>query len=412
MTAAPDAAVIPTSVRDASPLKPMRIFVPHASDLLTDHSPHGDGLVAFEVVSRLAARGHDVHVATPGVAIRGAIPESLHVHEVRMRRGASTRARLEYMIEMRRLYERLRGERRFHVAHQLNPVFAGISLALSGCAVPVVLGAYVGAWPADADSQAIMGSIRVPFAERLRRGVAWLQQRQADAIIVTTPAAENVIVDRARVATKIAYIPHGIDIERFSPSATSGDPDRSPPTVLFLGGTERRKGIFTLLDAFGIVRRSIPDARLVVGGAGGRLHEVRARVEEMAESVAVTLLGAVDRASVPDLMRTASVFCAPSNGEPFGMSLLEAMACGKPVVVTDAGGPKFIVDPQGGEKVPVGDAAALAAALVRILRAGDVGRTMGSYNRRLVERTYAWDRVIDRIEATYVAAIAHANGRP
>jgi glycosyltransferase involved in cell wall biosynthesis len=387
----------------------MRIFVPHASDLLTDHAAHGDGLVAFEVVSRLAARGHDVHVAAPGIAIRGPVPPSLHLHELPMRRGASPGARLAYMLAVRRLYERLKRERRFDVAHQLNPVFAGISLALAGSGVPIVLGAYVGAWPADADSHAIMGSIRMPFGERLRRAVAWAQQRQAAAIIVTTPAAEGLIVDRAAVAAKLVHIPHGIDPERFSPLRPEAAP--AAPTILFLGGTERRKGIYTLLDAFRIVRAAIPDARLVVGGAGGRLHDVRAAVGAMSEGAHVTLLGNVDRASVPDLIRGASVLCAPSNGEPFGMSLLEAMSCGKPVVVTDAGGPQFIVDAAGGEKVPVGNAAALAAALARILRSDETQRAMGAYNRALVERVYAWDRVIDRVEETYARAIARAGER-
>jgi glycosyltransferase involved in cell wall biosynthesis len=387
----------------------MRIFVPHASDLLTDHAAHGDGLVAFEVVSRLAARGHDVHVAAPGISIRGPVPPSLHLHELPMRRGASSRARLAYMLAVRRLYERLRRVRHFDVAHQLNPVFAGISLALAGSGVPIVLGAYVGAWPADADSHAIMGSIRMPFGERLRRAVAWAQQRQAAAIIVTTPAAEGLIVDRAAVAAKLVHIPHGIDPKRFSPLASGAA--SAVPTILFLGGTERRKGIYTLLDAFRIVRASVPDARLVVGGAGGRLHDVRAAVNAMSEAAHVTLLGNVDRASVPDLIRGASLLCAPSNGEPFGMSLLEAMACGKPVVVTDAGGPQFIVDAAGGEKVPVGDAVALAAALARILGSQETQRAMGAYNRRLVERVYAWDRVIDRVEETYARAIAHAGAR-
>lgn len=380
----------------------LRIFVPHASDALTDHRAHGDGLVAFEIVSRLAARGHDLHVASPSIAIRGPIPRSLHLYEVPMTPRESLRGRLRYMWQVRQLFLRLRRERRFDVIHQLNPVFAGISLSLAGTATPVALGAYVGAWPPSAERPGLMGALRVPFAATLRRAVAAAQQRLAGALIVATPAAESAIVERERHTGKVVYIPHGIDPALFR-VADAVPASIEPPTILFLGGTERRKGIYTLLEAFALVNAEYPACRLVIGGDGGRLHEVRAAVNRMRARARVALLGNVDRRDVPELMRRATVYCAPSIGEPFGMSLLEAMATGKPVVVTDAGGPAHIVQQGGGEKVPVGDAPALAAALLRVLRSPERCRAMGRHNRRIVERTYAWDRVIERIEATYVA---------
>lgn len=381
----------------------LRIFVPHASDVLTDHLPHGDGLVAYEIVSRLAARGHEVHAVAPSVALRGRAPSTLRAYEIPMRRR-SLSARARYMMAVRRLYERLARERPFDVIHQLNPVFAGISLAFAGDPTPVVLGAYVGEWPADAETTDLMGSIRVPFAPALRRAVATAQQRHASALVVATPAAESLIVERRRHAGKLVRIPHGIDPSIFRASDAFDEP--RDPTILFLGGTERRKGIYTLLDAFALVRRAVPECRLVVGGAGGRLAAVRAYVADRPEAASVDFLGPVERRDVPALFRRATVFCAPSNGEPFGMSLLEAMASGKPVVVTDAGGPAHIVERGGGEKVPVGDAPALAAALVRVLESPARRREMGSFNRRLVERDYAWDRVIDRFEETYAAVAA------
>ena len=372
--------------------------------------PHGDGLVAFEVASRLAARGHDVHVMSPSIVLEGSVPANLHVHPLARPPGRGVRGRLAYLPHVRATYRRLRRAAPFDVIHQLNPVFAGISLALAGSRVPVVLGAYVAPWPKEADSANIMGATALPFAAHVRRGVSALQQRLAAALILSTPGAGALVVEPRRSRDKIYSIPHGIDPAVYAEPAadvklSTADGD-AMPSILFVGGTERRKGIYDLLAAFRTVRDALPHARLVIAGAGGREEEVAAAVAVMPERAGIHLLGAVPRTAVPGLMRAATVFAAPSYGEPFGMSLLEAMASAKPVVVTDAGGPAYIVDAAGGAKVPVGDPAALAAALLDILRSPEKAAAMGRYNREKVETTYAWERVVDRIEDVYARAIA------
>ena len=88
------------------------------------------------------------------------------------------------------------------------------------------------------------------------------------------------------------------------------------------------------------------------------------------------------------------------------MTALEAMACGKPVVATDAGGLRHLVPDEGGRKVPPGDVDALAAALAEMLPALELRRAMGAHNRRTVEQRYSWRAVVDRLEDAYGEAIA------
>jgi glycosyltransferase involved in cell wall biosynthesis len=374
---------------------PLTIFVPHASDCLTDHLPHGDGLVAFEFVRRLAERGHTVHVASPEINVSGTLPAGLHLHETATG-GAGPR--LHYMLAVRRLYARVSEGCRVDIVHQLNPVFTGISLAFAGARAPIVLGSFLAEWP----SGEVIRSTRSRLVTGLKRGVASLQQRQARALLVSTPGAADRIVDRSANRRKIVHLPHGIDPALYRPSF---GPAATQPAIVFLGGLERRKGIYTLLDAFPRVRAAIPAARLIVGGAGHENLRVAQRIAALPEPDAVTLLGLVPRSDVPRVLASATVFALPSIGEPFGMSLLEAMASGKPVVVTDAGGPHYIVDSDGGRKVPPDDPVALADALIEILASPALQRRMGAHNRALIETVYSWDRVIDRLEELYYSVI-------
>jgi glycosyltransferase involved in cell wall biosynthesis len=384
--------------------KRLRIFVPHASDTFTDHRAHGDGLVAYEVASRLASRGHHVHVLSPLIDVRGPIPASLHLHPIPVA-GHGLRARIAYARAIRATYVRLRAQTAFDLIHQLNPVYAGMSLALADALIPVVLGAYVGRWPRSADGADIMGAIDLPFVSIFKRALVGLQQRRASALILSTPAARELIVDSGAAREKCVIIPHGIDPAPYNAPADDGEREHAP-AIVFLGGTERRKGIYVLLEAFALVRAKRPDVRLLIAGGGGREGEVGSVVATMPQRDAIELLGVVERAAVPALMRRATVFAAPSFGEPFGMALLEAMASAKPVVVTDAGGPRYIVDAAGGYKVPVADPVALADALLEILQSPERARAMGEHNRQAIETTYAWDRVIDKIEDVYTRVLA------
>jgi D-inositol-3-phosphate glycosyltransferase len=89
------------------------------------------------------------------------------------------------------------------------------------------------------------------------------------------------------------------------------------------------------------------------------------------------------------------------------MTALEAMACAKPVVATDAGGLRHLVPDEGGRKVAPGDPEALAAALQEIVSAPERQRAMGRHNRRIVEERYSWARVVDRLEDAYREAMTH-----
>jgi glycosyltransferase involved in cell wall biosynthesis len=208
-----------------------------------------------------------------------------------------------------------------------------------------------------------------------------------------------------RIRTKRMHtVPYGIDLQRF-PQAPLLPGD---PCILYLAGLTRYKGIFVLLEAFELIAAQIPAARLlIVGGQGDDGVQAREIAQKSVYRSRITFVGEVPQQEVPAQLARATVFCLPSLGEPYGMSLVEAMATGRAVVATNAGGPVDLVDPRGGILVPMADASAFARALVKILTIPDLPRSMGEFNRQAVLQ-YDWPHVIDKLEAVYKSIVKKA----
>lgn len=392
----------------------LTIFIAHPSDFLTDCRPNGDGLTAFGFIKGLAARGHTLHIAAQQVELEGALPPNVKIYPIKTYARGLITQRLEYMLRSRLLFNRLRRQHRFDLIHQLNPVNKGLSLGLLGVGLPIVLGQFYPDWPADAEAPperpALWRQAQLKLKAVVRRQVLRWQQRFAAALLLSSPAARGVLYKPERVEEKIFVVPSGVDVEHFTP-APAGQPSATPPHILFLASLWRRKGILTMLEAFALIHRAMPECRLTIVGSGTLEEEVHARAEAMAARAQITFIKQVSRAEMPVVARQCTVYCLPSYGEPLGQSALEVMACGKPIVGTDAGGLAHTIREAGGRKVPPRDAQALAAALLEILASSELQTQMGEFNRRLIVQDYAWDRVIDKLESIY-QTVLHAAPAP
>lgn len=388
------------------PNKKLSIFISHPSEFLTNCRPHGDGWTAFNFINHLARRGHTLHIAVPQMELVGQLPDNVKFYPIKTRARQMITQRLEYMCKTRRLLNRLRRAHHIDLIHQLNPVNTGLSLSLVGAGLPIVLGQFYAYWPSDADQAALP-----PLHERARLLLKrWAktacqaaQQRYAAALLVSSPVAAEDFYKPAQVADKVYHVPPGVDLEQFTPIET---PPNEEPNILFLANLWRRKGIYTLLEAFDLLAPKLPTCRLTIVGAGGEWEGVERRVQASPYRARISMLGQVTREQMPELMQRCTVYCLPSYGEPLSNSTLEAMACGKPVVVTDAGGLGTLVSAEGGRKVRPRDEQALAGALLEILTAPELQTQMGWHNRHLVETVYHWERVIDRLEAIYQTVLA------
>jgi glycosyltransferase involved in cell wall biosynthesis len=378
-------------------MRSLNIFVVHPSEMLTDHLPNGAGWIVFNYLKGLVDRGHTVHAAVPRVEMRGPVPAGMHLHVIPQGQQRGFRSRLSYMRAVRALFKRLSTEVHFDIAQQFTPVNTGLSFALLGTGVPLVLGPYSGHWAPDAFGQ----PERVSWLSKLkllaRDGLAALQQRQASALVITCPAAIERILSPKLRATRVHVISHAIHSHDYPQR------ERLPekPSILFLANLEYWKGIFTLLDAFDTVATVLPECTLDVWGDGKEGEAVRQRVLQSPSHDRIFLRGRAPREKVGEIMRSHSVYCMPSYGEPFGMTILEAMASGIPVVTTNVGGPAYLIREEGGRVVPMRDAGGLATALTEILASPALQRSMGTYNRTRIEQEFDWSRSLDRMECVY-----------
>jgi len=213
----------------------------------------------------------------------------------------------------------------------------------------------------------------------------------------------RIAVSEAARATVLPYfpgdyriIPNGVDVARFG--ADGLEPMRAFKdgrlNLLFVGRLDRRKGFPYLLEAFHVIRDSVPPTRLVVAGAYSRddAEEYRHTVQD--EHMDVHFVGRVSDEDLACYYRTADVVCFPSTGsESFGIVLLEAMAAGRPIVASDIPGYREVVRHEvEGLLVPPKNPLALAASLIRLLRDEPLRRRLGEAGKTRAGR-YSWERV-------------------
>jgi glycosyltransferase involved in cell wall biosynthesis len=251
---------------------------------------------------------------------------------------------------------------------------------------------------------------REDTSPRERVGIERQIGRSCERVLATCTDEVHELADMGISPSRVSVVPCGVDAAHFHPGA---DPATAPAPareqrhrLLSCGRLVRRKGYDQAIRALA----RIPHTELLVAGGppAADLH-TEPEAERLlklaaAEGVGdrVRLLGAVDPARMPALMRSADlVLCTPTY-EPFGIVPLEAMACGVPVVATDVGGHRdSVADGRTGRLVPEGDPAAIAAAVRELLGSERTRRRYGSAGRERVQARFTWRRVADGVEQVY-----------
>jgi glycosyltransferase involved in cell wall biosynthesis len=242
--------------------------------------------------------------------------------------------------------------------------------------------------------------------------------RQADHIIAISESTRRDALQHYRLdPAKIGVIPEGVEprftsaVEAKQLDAVRRAYDLPARFILFVGTIEPRKNLPTLLEAYAALRSKHPDVGLVIAGGKGWLYQsFFDRLTALGLPNVVKLTGFVTDEQLPALLNAAEVFAFPSHFEGFGLPPLEAMACGVPVVCSNASSlPEVVGD--AGLLVPPDDSRAWVEALDRVL--SNPGLRLELRGRGLARaRQFTWEAAARQTLAVYqrVAEVRRAPG--
>lgn len=304
--------------------------------------------------------------------------------------------------------QRLADGQSWDVIHAVTPVTTIAATRLHRLGIPLVLGP-LNCGLGTPDGFRSLLKRDSPWIYPLRnlgRIADWLagSTRNAAMILTATRATVASIAPKYRPRC-VGLIENSVDLKRFSATPWPPAPGADEPLqLLFVGRLVPFKGLTMLLEAIAAVRETI-ETRLTVLGDGPMREVWMADARRLGVADLVNFRGAVSLDEVAAQMNAAHVFCLPSIRESGGSVLLEAMACARPVIAVDFGGPAEIVDEKVGRLAPADGpqtvVRAFADALREIVANPDRWRRKGEEGRRRVEKFFSWDEKIERAFRLY-----------
>ncbi|WP_315763323.1 MULTISPECIES: glycosyltransferase family 4 protein [unclassified Bradyrhizobium] len=338
--------------------------------------------------------GYEVHVATNVNAGASAIEaERFILHPIPFQRGGlSPSTALPTIRAIRAVETSIQPDVVHHSGLQASVLG---SLAALGSSIPVV--------------NAITGLGYVFTSTTLRsrlmkQAMAWLlprlMNRASSFVLVQNPDDRDALRALGVRSEKITLIPgSGVDTERFQPLP---EPE-GPISFGFAGRLLTDKGVRALVAAHRLLRAEGQDFNLLIAGSPDPANPASVspdEIEQWRREPGITLLGQIG--DITALWRRCHIAVLPSHREGLPVSLLEAAACGRPLVSTDAPGCREIaIDGQTGLSVPIENPAALAEAMTRLARSPELRARYGHAARRLVEEKLSAEIIGRSVVALY-----------
>jgi glycosyltransferase involved in cell wall biosynthesis len=258
----------------------------------------------------------------------------------------------------------------------------------------------------------LVASRRVDFHIKGNALSRW-KYRQVDCFICASEAIRTMVIGDGVPAVRVVTVHEGIDLDRVeaAPPAKLHEELWLPhgaPIVGNVAALVPHKGQRHLIEAAAIVVKAEPDARFVIAGEGELRSAIEKQIKERNLEKHVFLAGF--RPDVLSVLKAFDIFVMSSITEGLGTSLLDAMACSKPIVATIAGGiPEVVLDGKTGLLVEPRDHEAMAAAIVTLLRDARARQAMGAAGALRVRERFSAERMVLDTLAVYRRVALHAH---
>lgn len=226
---------------------------------------------------------------------------------------------------------------------------------------------------------------------------------QSDAVTAVSASLRDDTKRQMRVTSDIAVIPNFLDCDAYrrAPDASlrARLSNAGEKVVTHISNLRPVKQVDAVMRVFARIRERVP-ARLLIVGEGPELSKVHQLIQELDLAHHVELIG--ESQDIIQLLSISDLFLLPSLQESFGLSALEAMACGVPVVASNVGGlPEVIVDGATGFLHPPGDIEAMAASAIRILSSPELHAQMATAGQRHAIENFSAERIVPQYAAVY-----------
>jgi glycosyltransferase involved in cell wall biosynthesis len=240
------------------------------------------------------------------------------------------------------------------------------------------------------------------------RQVALEGVRQAGAVIaISRQVAADAMALYEIPEAKVRLIANGFDesvfhtmeLDRSQVLRAFGLEESPGGLIMFVGKLTRFKGVDVLLEAAAVYEAALPGATTLIVGDGELSDELQSQAKDL-RLRDVHFLGQHPQPEIARLLNVADVSAVPSRVEPFGLVAVEALACGTPVIATNAGGLVDFVNEDVGWLVDVGDAGGLASAVIEAIET-DARSNKGLVAARYARQHFSWSQQVDKILAVY-----------
>jgi len=221
-------------------------------------------------------------------------------------------------------------------------------------------------------------------------------------VFATSETIKKYIQEISSKETEV--IPFGIDTTVFKPTIVKHPWSDDSKILLYVKPLEKIYCADIVIDAFAVVKKKVTVAnlKLLIVGDGSQAADLKEKVNALGLSASVKFTGKLKYSAIPEYHNMADIFINIPEYESFGVCVIEAMACEKPVIVSNQGGLKEIVDNTGcGLLVPVHNIGETAAAIEKLLNNESLGKEMGRKGRTIVTERYNWEDNLDKMMSFY-----------
>jgi glycosyltransferase involved in cell wall biosynthesis len=388
----------------------MNILIISASLYLTDNKPAGEGLIAYEIIKRLSKK-HNLTVIAPKIDIKSKLNCRLIEAGGDIFFPSPTEFLYKfrywkYMIKTYFIIKKILRKNKFDIHYFMMPVNINQTFSLF-YKKPFIAGPVFYPW-IDIDdteygeysnkSNTLIDKIKyrlIRYNNKICKKKFITFLNNSDKIILTLPKVKKVLPNN--LESKFEIIPVGCNTKYFLPSTEKNDTDKI--AILFTAYLVKRKGLQYLLDAMKIIKLKT-DKNIVlniVGDGPDKLYFENIMKKYQLKDC-VNFIGFVEHNDTLKYFQNADIYCHPALGEPFGLSIVEAMSCGLPIVVFNLGGaPEVLTEKNNNFIAEPRNTDDLANKLLALIENKELRIKTGQINRNIAVNNYDWDIIANKI---------------